>query len=103
MALRCKELCGRVAAATPRHSWNLRVSPDDQTLIDRAVRASGITRTDNVLQAARTAARKLLVQQSWQTVSSEQFDPLLRPLDAPPSPSERLQRTKPQAPSRNTA
>jgi len=89
----CKEVCGTAVAATPRLSWNLRVSPDDQALIDRAVRASGLTRTDFVLQAARTAARELLVQQSWQTVSSEQFDQFLRLLDAPPSPSDRLQRT----------
>jgi len=33
-------------AATPRLSWNLRVAPDDQELIDRAVSASGLTRTD---------------------------------------------------------
>ncbi|MCS5694300.1 DUF1778 domain-containing protein [Cyanobium sp. FGCU-6] len=84
--------CSAVAA-TPRLSWNLRVTPDDQALIDRAVHASGLTRTDFVLQAARTAARELLVQQSWQAVSSEQFDQLLGQLDAPPSPSDRLQRT----------
>ena len=93
MKLGCKEVCGTAVAATPRLSWNLRVSPDDQALIDRAVRASGLSRTDFVLQAARTAARELLVQQGWQTVSSEQFDQLLRLLDAPPSPSDRLQRT----------
>ena len=93
MELGCTKVCGTAVAATPRLSWNLRVPPDDQALIDRAVRASGLTRTDFVLQAARTAARELLVQQSWQSVSSEQFDQLLRLLDAPPSPSDRLQRT----------
>ena len=46
--LGCKQVCGRAVAATPRLSWNLRVSPDDQALIDRAVRASGLTRTDFV-------------------------------------------------------
>ncbi|KEF41913.1 MAG: CopG family transcriptional regulator [Cyanobium sp. CACIAM 14] len=80
-------------AAAPRLSWNLRVSPDDQALIDRAVHASGLTRTDFVLQAARTAARELLVQQSWQAVPSDRFDQLLCLLDAPPSPSDRLHRT----------
>jgi uncharacterized protein (DUF1778 family) len=93
MELGCREACCEAVAATPRLRWNLRVSPDDQALIDRAVHASGLTRTDFVLQAARTAARELLVQQSWQSVSSEQFDQLLRQLDAPPSPSDRLQRT----------
>ena len=84
--------CSAVAA-TPRLSWNLRVTPDDQALIDRAVHASGLTRTDFVLQAARSAARELLVQQSWQAVSPEQFDQFLCQLDAPPGPSDRLQRT----------
>lgn len=87
------EACCSSVAATPRLSWNLRVTPDDQALIDRAVRTSGLTRTDFVLQAARNAARELLVQQAWQAISPEQFDQFLRQLDAPPSPSDRLQRT----------
>ena len=36
---------------SPRLSWNLRLTPEDQALVDRAVRASGLTRTDFVLQA----------------------------------------------------
>jgi len=36
-------------AVGPRLSWNLRVTPEDQDLIDRAVSASGHTRTDFVL------------------------------------------------------
>jgi uncharacterized protein (DUF1778 family) len=87
------EACCSSVAATPRLSWNLRVTPDDQALIDRAVRTSGLTRTDFVLQAARNAARELLVQQAWQAVSPEHFDQFLRQLDAPPSPTDRLQRT----------
>ena len=67
----------------PCLNWNLRVTADDQALIDRAVRTSGLTRTDFVLQAARTAARELLVQQSWQAVSAETFNQFLRQLDAP--------------------
>jgi len=87
------QACCTSVAATPRLSWNLRVTPDDQALIDRAVRSSGLTRTDFVLQAARNAARELLVQQAWQAVSPEHFDQFLRQLDAPPSPTDRLQRT----------
>ena len=87
------EACCSSVAATPRLSWNLRVTPDDQALIDRAVRTSGLTRTDFVLQAARTAARELLVQHAWQAISTEKFDQFLRQLDAPPSPTDRLRRT----------
>jgi len=87
------QACCSSVAATPRLSWNLRVTPDDQALIDRAVRTSGLTRTDFVLQAARNAARELLVQQAWQAIEPEQFDQFLRQLNAPPTPSDRLQRT----------
>lgn len=80
-------------AATPRLSWNLRVSPGDQDLIDRAVRASGLTRTDFVLQAARAAAQNLLVEQTWSALEPQAFETFRRQLDAPASPNERLQRT----------
>lgn len=80
-------------AATPRLSWNLRVSPGDQDLIDRAVQASGLTRTDFVLQAARAAAQNLLVEQTWSALEPQAFEVFRRQLDAPASPNERLQRT----------
>ena len=80
-------------AATPRLSWNLRVTPGDQELIDRAVSASGLTRTDFVLQAARAAAQELLVEQSWSAMEPEAFETFCRQLDAPATPNERLRRT----------
>ena len=43
---------------------NLPVTPEDQALIDRAVSASGLTRTDFGLQAARLAAQELLIEQT---------------------------------------
>ena len=69
-------------AATPRLSWNLRVTPGDQELIDRAVSASGLTRTDFVLQAARAAAQELLVEQTWSAMEPEAFEAFCRQLDA---------------------
>lgn len=69
------------------------MTPDDQVLIDRAVSASGFTRMDFVLQAARAAAQELLVEQAWSAVSPEPFEAFRRQLDAPPDPSERLRRT----------
>ena len=80
-------------ATTPRLSWNLRVTPGDQELIDRAVSASGLTRTDFVLQAARAAAQELLVEQAWSAMAPEAYEAFRRQLDAPASPNERLQRT----------
>lgn len=78
---------------TPRLSWNLRVTPDDQQLIDRAVSASGLTRTDFVLQAARAAAQQVLVEQAWCSVEPERFAAFQQALDAPAKPNERLRRT----------
>lgn len=80
-------------SASPRLSWNLRVTPEDQALIDRAVSASGLTRTDFVLQAARIAAQELLVEQSWLSVGAESFERFAADLDAPPRANERLRRT----------
>ena len=69
------------------------MTPDDQQLIDRAVSASGLTRTDFVLQAARAAARQVLVEQAWCTVEPERFEAFQRALDAPAKPNERLRQT----------
>ena len=80
-------------SASPRLSWNLRVTPEDQVLIDRAVSASGLTRTDFVLQAARMAARELLVERSWLSVGAECFERFASALDTPPQADERLRRT----------
>lgn len=80
-------------SASPRLSWNLRVTPEDQALIDRAVSASGLTRTDFVLKAARIAAQELLVEQSWLSVGAESFERFVAELDAPPRANERLRCT----------
>ena len=80
-------------AVTPRLSWNLRVTPGDQELIDRAVSASGLTRSDVVLQAARAAAQELLVEQAWSAMVPEAYEAFRRQLDAPANPNERLRRT----------
>jgi uncharacterized protein (DUF1778 family) len=84
-------MCAAFAVTvSPRLSWNLRVTPEDQVLIDRAVSASGLTRTDFVLQAARMAAQDLLVEQSWLSVGAESFERFANALDAPPQANNRL-------------
>ncbi|MEB3361762.1 MAG: DUF1778 domain-containing protein [Synechococcaceae cyanobacterium] len=64
------EVCSVAKGATLGQSCNLQVSPEDQELIDCAISASGLTRTDFGLQAARAAAQDLLVEQAWCTNSS---------------------------------
>jgi len=79
--------------APARLSWNLRVSAEDQDLIDRAVAASGKSRTTFVLEAARRAAVDALVEQTWLQVDEERLTAFLECLDAPPQPNPRLRRT----------
>ncbi len=80
-------------AVPPRLSWNLRVSAEDQDLIDRAVAASGENRTTFVLDAARRAAHETLVEQTWLQVAPERLSAFLECLDAPPQPNPRLRQT----------
>jgi uncharacterized protein (DUF1778 family) len=80
-------------STSTRLSWNLRVTPEDQALIDRAVSAASLTRTDYVLQAARLAAQELLIQQTWLRVGAEPFERFGAAIDAPPHANEQLRRT----------
>ncbi|NWG32714.1 MAG: DUF1778 domain-containing protein [Rhodocyclaceae bacterium] len=76
-----------------RETLNLRIKAGERGLIDRAARASGKTRTDFILDAARRAAEQTLVEQALIRVGPEAFDAFLALLDAPPAPNERLRRT----------
>ena len=81
------------AKAVARGTLNLRVKPDDRSLIDRAARAQGKTRTDFVLDAARRAAEDALLDRTTIVVSPKAYAEFLALLDAPPKPNERLRRT----------
>jgi len=76
--------------ASARLSWNLRVTPEDQAVIDRAVSASGLTRTDFVLQPAHLAGQELLIEQTWLSVGAEPFERFAPALDAPMTLAEIL-------------
>ena len=76
-----------------RETLNLRIKAEERGLIDRAARASGTTRTDFILDAARRAAEQTLLEQALIRVGPEAFDAFLARLDAPPAPNEQLRRT----------
>jgi uncharacterized protein (DUF1778 family) len=80
-------------ATLRRDTLNLRIKPEERGLIDRAARATGKTRTDFVLEAARRAAEDALLDRTLLTVSPEAYAAFLKRLDEPPHPNERLQRT----------
>jgi len=78
--------------AAKRETLNLRIKPDERSLIDRAAISLGKTRTDFVLDAARSAAEEALLDRTALTVTPEAYAEFLARLDAPPQPNDRLRR-----------
>lgn len=83
-------------AATPtprRDTLNLRITPTERSLIDRAAASQGTTRTEFILRAARQAAEETLLERALITTHPEAYAEFLQRLDAPARPNERLTRT----------
>ena len=76
-----------------RATLNVRVKPEDRSLIDRAARLLGKSRTDFLLESARRAAQDALLDQTLFKVSPSVYAEFVAKLDAPPAPNERLRRT----------
>lgn len=80
---------------------NLRVRAETRSLIDRAAKAQGKSRSEFMVGAARKAAEEALLDQSLVRVDRESFDFFLEVLDRPPQGAgvERLMSArKPWAP-----
>jgi uncharacterized protein (DUF1778 family) len=69
---------------TQTHAVNLRVRHDIRTLIDRAAKAQGKTRSDFMIDAARRAAEESLLDQALVRVDQATYDHFLEVLDQPP-------------------
>jgi uncharacterized protein (DUF1778 family) len=80
-------------AHTPRHTLNMRIRPDERGLIDRAAAATGKTRTDFILDAARAAAEQTLLDQVVLVAAQHAYEAFLARLDAPAQPNAALRRT----------
>ena len=76
-----------------RDSLNLRIKPEERSLIDQAAQLTGKTRTDFVLDAARRAAEEALLDRTLFVVSAEAHAIFVARLDQPPKANERLLRT----------
>ena len=76
-----------------RQTLNIRIKPEDRSLIDRAARARGKNRTDFVLEAARAAAEETLLDQALIEVAPKAYAEFLARLDMPPRPNESLRKT----------
>ena len=76
-----------------RETLNLRIKPEERSLIDRAAKARGKNRTDFMLDAARSAAEEALLDQTLITASPDVYAAFLARLDMPPQPNARLRKT----------
>jgi uncharacterized protein (DUF1778 family) len=81
-----------------RETLNIRIKPEERSLIDRAAKARGKNRTEFVLEAARIAAEEAILDQAILSVTPEAYQAFLEQLDLPPKPNERLRKTM-QAPA----
>lgn len=76
-----------------RETLNIRIKPEERSLIDRAAKVRGKNRTDFVLEAARAAAEEALLDQAIIAASPEAYAAFLARLDQQPQPNERLRKT----------
>jgi uncharacterized protein (DUF1778 family) len=81
------------ASTAKRGTLNIRIKPEERSLIDRAAQSLGKNRTDFILDAARHAAQEALLDRTVLTVSPEAYAEFSARLDAPAQPNERLRRT----------
>lgn len=76
-----------------RETLNLRIRPAERDLIDRAAKARGKNRTDFVLEAARAAAEKALIEQRIIMADPEAYQEFLARLDQAPAANAALRKT----------
>lgn len=79
--------------ASVRDTLNMRIKPEDRSLLDWAAKSQGKTRTDFILEAARKAAEDALLDRTMVRVDPAAYAEFLDRLDKAPEPSERLKRT----------
>jgi len=71
---------------------NLRATPQQRSLIDRAAEALGKSRSDFMLEAARREAESVLLDRRYFALDSEAFKAFRERLDAPPTANPKLRR-----------
>jgi uncharacterized protein (DUF1778 family) len=76
-----------------RETLNLRIKPEVRSLIDRAAKSLGKTRTDFVLEAASRAAEQALIDRTALRISPKAYADFIARLDAPARPNARLKRS----------
>lgn len=80
-------------ATSKRETLNIRIKPEERSLIDHAARMRGKNRTDFILDAVRLAAEETLLDQAIIMAKPEAYAKFLAQLDMPPRPNARLLKT----------
>lgn len=71
-------------------SINLRIEARTRQLIDEAAAVLGKTRTEFMIDSARTQAIDVLLDQRLFVLDSERYDAFAQALDHPPAPGSKL-------------
>ncbi len=79
--------------ASQTQTINLRASANQKSLIDRAAKRLGKSRTEFVLDTMREASENVLLDQRLFLVEASVFDAFEAALDSPPEPNDGLRRT----------
>jgi len=80
------------AKAERGETINLRASPGQKLLIDRAARALGRSRSDFMLDTACREAEAILLDRRYFFLSEEEFRKFAAMLDRPPKENPKLRR-----------
>ena len=80
----------RSSLADPKGSINLRIELQTRLLIDEAAAVLGKTRTEFMIDSARTLAIDTLLDQRLFALDTGHYDAFVQALDNPPAPGPKL-------------
>ncbi len=83
-------LAERPPAAEAKGSINLRIEAQTRRLIDDAAAALGKTRTEFMVESARTVAIDVLLDRRLFELDAERYDAFIQALDSPAAPGPKL-------------
>lgn len=80
----------RHSAAETKRSINLRIESNTRQLIDDAAAVLGKTRTEFMIDCARSQAMDVLLDQRLFALDPDRYDAFIDALDNPPAPGPKL-------------
>ena len=89
----------RPDASDAKGSINLRIETQTRQMIDRAAAILGKTRTEFMIESARSLAIDVLLDQRLFVLDDVRYDAFVHALDNPPAPGPKLRALLRRAPS----